>query len=133
MSCKVRDETYVKVKGAWTYLYRAIDKGGKTLDFMRSERRDETAASAFFIKVNGSNGWPDKVVIDKSGSNTSGLFNMNCLLVMCGGCWLITVRRTKHLNNIIEHTSHRCKQRLPVRGSPISKETHPADADLQIV
>ncbi|MEO0810693.1 MAG: DDE-type integrase/transposase/recombinase, partial [Pseudomonadota bacterium] len=42
------------------------------------------------------------VVIDKSGSNTAGLFNMNCLLVMCGWYWLITVRRTKYLNNIVE-------------------------------
>ena len=96
------DETYIKVKGVWTYLYRAIDKQGKTLDFMLSERRDETAATAFFAKAIGNNGWPEKVVIDKSGSNTAGLFNMNCLLVMFGWCWLITVRRTKYLNNIIE-------------------------------
>lgn len=47
--CQVRDETYTKVKGGWTYLYRAIDKEGKTLDFMLSERRDEAAATAFFI------------------------------------------------------------------------------------
>lgn len=37
------DETYVKVKGPWTYLYRAVDKDSKTLDFMLSERRDDTA------------------------------------------------------------------------------------------
>jgi transposase-like protein len=36
------------------------------------------------MKAIGNNGWPDKVVIDKSGSNTAALFNMNCLLVMCG-------------------------------------------------
>jgi len=47
------DETYVKVKGEWTYLYRAIDKEGKTLDFMLSERRDEAAATAFFVKAIG--------------------------------------------------------------------------------
>ena len=40
------DETYIKVKGRWTYLYRAIDKFGKTLDFMLSERRDEAAVSS---------------------------------------------------------------------------------------
>ena len=38
------DETYIKVKGKWTYYYRAIDKFGKTLDFMLSEKRDEAAA-----------------------------------------------------------------------------------------
>ena len=105
------DETYVKVKGQWTYLYRAIDREGRTLDFMLSERRDEAAATAFFIKAIGSNGWPGKVVIDKSGSNTAGLFNMNCLLVMCGWSWLITVRRTKYLNNIIEQ-DHRFIKKL---------------------
>lgn len=50
----------------------------------------------------GKNGWPDKVVVDNSGSNAAGLFNMTCLLVMRGGCCLITVRRTTFLNTIIE-------------------------------
>ena len=49
------DETYIKVKGVWTYLYRAVDKQGKTLDFMLSERRDEAAATAFFMKAIGNN------------------------------------------------------------------------------
>ncbi|ASM71529.1 DDE domain protein [Pseudosulfitobacter pseudonitzschiae] len=78
---------------------------------MLSEHRDEASATAFFIKAVGNNGWPDKVVIDKSGSNTVGLFNMNCLLVMCGWCWLITVLRTKYLNNIIEQ-DHRFIKKL---------------------
>ncbi len=39
------DETYIQVKGKWTYFYRAVDKFGKTLDFMLSEHRDEAAAS----------------------------------------------------------------------------------------
>ena len=51
------------------------------------------------MKANGNNGWPDKVVIDNSGSNTVGLFNMNCLLVVYGWFWLITVRLTKYLNH----------------------------------
>ncbi|MGI9369957.1 MAG: IS6 family transposase, partial [Ruegeria sp.] len=63
------------------------------------------------MKATGSNGWPDKVVIDKSGSNAAGLFNMNCLLVMCGWCWLITVRRAKYLSNIIEQ-DHRFIRKL---------------------
>ncbi|SFU19392.1 putative transposase [Sedimentitalea nanhaiensis] len=92
------DETYVKVKGKRTYLYPAIDKRGNTLDFMLSERRDEAAATAFFAKAIGKNGWPDKVVIDKSGSKTVGPFDMNGLLVMYGWRWSIAVRRTKYLN-----------------------------------
>ena len=44
------DETYIKVKGKWVYYYRAIDKFGKTLDFMLSKQHDEVAATAFFMK-----------------------------------------------------------------------------------
>lgn len=78
---------------------------------MLSERRDEVVATAFFMKAIGNNGWPDKVVIDASGSNTAELFNVNCLLVMWGWCWLITVRRTKYLNNLIEQ-DHRFIKKL---------------------
>ena len=42
------DETYIKVKGGWTYLYRAVDKQGRTVDFLLSERRDVAAAKRFF-------------------------------------------------------------------------------------
>jgi transposase-like protein len=48
------DETYIKVKGQWMYLYRAVDKEGNTVDFMLSEKRDEPAARAFFMKAIGS-------------------------------------------------------------------------------
>jgi hypothetical protein len=74
------DETYIKVKGKWTYYYRAVDKHGKTFDFMLSEHRDEAAATAFFTRAIGNNGFPTKVVIDKSGANMAGLQSMNCLL-----------------------------------------------------
>ena len=70
------DETYTKVKGQWMYLYRAVDKFGKSLDFMLSERRDEAAAEAFFRQAVGNNGIPEKVVIDKSGANQAGLLNL---------------------------------------------------------
>ena len=42
------DETYIKIKGRWMYLYRAVDKHGKTLDFMLSKRRNKAAARLFF-------------------------------------------------------------------------------------
>src|SRR5690349_24777259 len=45
------DETYVKVKGRWTYLYRAVDSGGQTIDFLLSARRDAEAAKRFFRKA----------------------------------------------------------------------------------
>jgi len=105
MPCQVRDETYVKVKGKWAYYYRAVDKFGKTLDFMLSEHRDEAAATAFFTRLIGNNGFPDKVVIDKSGANLAGLQNINCLLILNEWFWLIEVLQVKYLNNIIEHPS----------------------------
>src|ERR1700733_2813579 len=42
------DETYVRVKGRWTYLYRAVDGREQTIDFLLSARRDTAAAKRFF-------------------------------------------------------------------------------------
>jgi len=61
------DETYIKVCGRWTYLYRAVDRDGHTLDFMLSEQRNTAAARRFFKRAIASHGVPDRVVIDKSG------------------------------------------------------------------
>ena len=47
------DETYIKVKGQWNYLYRAVDSTGKTIDFMLSEKRDMKAAK--FLAINKHN------------------------------------------------------------------------------
>ncbi len=105
------DETYIKVRTRWVYLYRAIDKHGQTLDFMLSETRDETAATAFFVRTISTNGWPDRVVIDKSGANNAGLENMNLLLALAGWCRLIEVLQVKYLNNIIEQ-DHRFIKRI---------------------
>jgi putative transposase len=111
------DETYIKVKGQWMYFYRAVDTYGKTLDFMLSERRDEAAATDFFARTVENNGWPGKVVIDKSGANLAGLQNMNMLLLLHGWFWLIEVLQVKYLNNIIEQ-DHRFIKKLtrPMQG-----------------
>jgi len=97
------DETYIKVNGKWVYLYRAVDKEGNTIDFMLSEKRDRPAVLQFFEKAIGSSGIPEKVNIDKSGSNTAALERINMLLFI-HGFWhlLIEVRRIKYLNNMVE-------------------------------
>jgi putative transposase len=97
------DETYIKVNGQWCYLYRAVDKEGKTIDFMLSERRDRASALKFFEKAIGSNGLPEKIDIDKSGANTAALERLNTLFFF-HGLWhlLIEVRRIKYLNNRVE-------------------------------
>ena len=59
------DETYVKIKGRWTYLYRAVDKEGKTVDFLLRAKRDVAAAKAFFRRAFSSQGrLPHKITLD---------------------------------------------------------------------
>ena len=123
------DETYIKVKGKWNYLYRAVDKFGKTLDFMLSERRDEAAATSFFTRTLGNNGVPERVVIDKSGANLAGLKNMNSLLMLNGRYRFIDILQVKYMNNIIEQ-DHRFIKKItrPMKGF---KAFHSASATLE--
>ena len=58
------DETYIKVKGKWHYLYRAVDKQGRTVDFLLSEHRDKAAAVRFFKKAMANNETPEKITLD---------------------------------------------------------------------
>ena len=63
------DETYLKVRGRWAYLYRAIDRDGRLVDTMLSERRDMAAAQAFFRSAKAATGTtPDRVTTDGHGS-----------------------------------------------------------------
>ena len=63
------DETYLKVRGSWTYLYRAIDRDGNLIDAMLSEHRDMKAAKAFFRSARATMGFrPDRVTTDGHGS-----------------------------------------------------------------
>ncbi len=63
------DETYLKVRGRWTYLYRAIDRDGNLIDAMLSEHRDRKAAEAFFRPARAVMGFrPDRVTTDGHGS-----------------------------------------------------------------
>jgi len=106
------DETYVKVKGEWVYLYRAIDKHGKTLDFMLSERRNKAAATRFFARALEVNGLPRKIVIDKSGANMAGIKAINKMLKSFGCPIPIEMVRRKYLNNIIEQDHRFIKRRI---------------------
>jgi putative transposase len=71
------DETYVKVKGSWKYLYRAVDKAGTTVDFLLTAHRDRKAALRFLRKATGYHGVPEKITIDKSGANKAAIESYN--------------------------------------------------------
>jgi putative transposase len=100
------DETYIKVKGVWKYLYRAVDKQGKTVDFLLTAKRDMAAAKRFFDKAMGANGDPNKVAMDKSGANKAAIDAINA-----GRDVPILVRQVKYLNNIVEQ-DHRAIKRV---------------------
>jgi putative transposase len=106
------DETYIRVKGKWTYLYRAVDKLGKTLDFMLPERRNKAAATKFFARALEVNGLPRRIVIDKSGANTAGITAINRMLKRFGCPIAIEMVRIKYLNNIIEQEHRTIKTRI---------------------
>ena len=102
------DETYIKLNGKWIYLYRAVDSLGQTIDFLLRSRRDATAAKAFFRKCFQHNDRPDKVTIDKSGSNLSALKSINKPL---SEERKIKIRQNKYLNNIAEQDHRFIKKR----------------------
>ncbi len=105
------DETYIKVKGHWVYLYRAVDKHGKTLDIMLSQRRNKPAATEFFALTLETNGLPRKIVIDKSGANSAGIKAINKMLKGFGCTIPIEMVRRKYLNNIVEQDHRFIKRR----------------------
>ena len=71
------DETYIKVKGQWYYLYRAVDKHGQTIDFLLTEHRDKEAALRFLKKAIRRNGLPETITIDGSDANEAAIKSYN--------------------------------------------------------
>jgi putative transposase len=100
------DETYIKVKGEWRYLYRAVDKQGQTIDFLLTEHRDKEAALRFLKKAIRRNGFPEKITIDGSDANEAAIKSYN----ETHGTHII-IRQVKYLNNIVEQ-DHRGIKRV---------------------
>ena len=100
------DETYIRVKGEWRYLYRAVDKQGQTIDFLLTEERDEQAAKRFLTKAIRRHGVPEKITIDGSAANEAAIRSDNQEHGTA-----IEIRRIKYLNNIIEQ-DHRGVKRI---------------------
>ena len=100
------DETYVKVRGEWRYLYRAVDKHGQTIDFLLTKHRDKEAALRFLKKAIRRNGVPEKITIDGSDANEAAIKSYNQEYGTA-----ITIRQVKYLNNIVEQ-DHRAVKRV---------------------
>src|SRR6195256_5990202 len=102
------DETYIKLKGRWTYLYRAVDKVGRTVDFYLSERRDVNAAKHFFRKAMKSVGRPRVISLDAYAASHRAVRELKSEGRLPRR---VRVRSSKYLNNMIEQDHRRIKQR----------------------
>lgn len=110
------DETYVKVRGTWMYLYRAIDSVGDMVEFWFSENRDLLSAKRFPRKALGRHGRPKRIVVDGSQTNQEAIVTCDAenrlgdrsprVLVS------IRIRRSQYLNNRIEPDHRRIKRRV---------------------
>jgi transposase-like protein len=103
------DETYIKVRGRWTYLYRAVDKHGLTVDFMLSGHRDIAAAKRFFTRAIERHGPPEKVTLDGYPASHAAVAELKKGGVLPSE---MKVWTSKYLNNIIEQDHRRVKQRV---------------------
>ena len=102
------DETYIKVKGKWTYLYRAVDKEGMTVDFLLSEKRDMAADKRFFIKAIRNNEAPEKITLDGYEASHTAVAELKADGILPES---VEVRTSRYLNNLIEQDHRRVKQR----------------------
>jgi putative transposase len=100
------DETYIKIKGEWRYLDRAVDTQGQTIDSLLTEHRDTEAARRFLTQAIRRHGMPGKITIDGSDANEAAIKRYN----EAHGTHII-IRQVKYFNNIVEQ-DHRAVTRV---------------------
>ena len=128
------DETYVKIKGRWTYLYRAVDKEGKTVDFLLRAKRDVAAAKAFFRRAFMRQGrLPQKITLD--GYQASHRAVKEALGEHPEGNQC-EIRSSKYLNNRMGQASARSDARPqefpPSRNDDRRHRTHASDQEKSV-
>ncbi len=103
------DETYIKVRGVWKYLYRAVDSEGNILDFMLSAKRDGKAAARFFRKVLGAEHTqaPRVITVDKNAAYPVAVDELKQEKTLKAETEL---RQSKYLNNVIEQDHRNIKR-----------------------
>ena len=103
------DETYIKVKGEYKYLYRAVDSDGNTIDFMLSAKRNKKAAKRFLKKALGSkhNQIPRAITVDKNPAYPPAVNELKNDKILPKN---VGIRQIKYLNNIIEQDHRSIKQ-----------------------
>jgi transposase-like protein len=110
------DETYIKVRGRWMYLYRAIDSNGDTVEFWLSERRNLTAAKRFLSKALKRHGRPERIVIDGSQTNREAILSCDAESRLQDRSRRrlkpIRIRQSQYLNNQIEQDHRAVKRRV---------------------
>ncbi len=103
------DETYIKVHGQWVYLYRAVDKEGRTADFLLSKRRDVAAAKRFFSRATRQHGAPRVITLDGYAASHRAVAELKAAGTLPRR---VRIRSCKYLNNVIEQDHRRIKQRI---------------------
>ena len=103
------DETYIRVRRRWTYLYRAVDKQGLTVDFLLSEHRDIPAAKRFFTRAIEQHGAPQTITLDGYPATHSAVAELKKDGVLPPQTKIWT---SKYLNNLVEQDHRKVKQRI---------------------
>jgi transposase-like protein len=103
------DETYLKVRGQWVYLYRAVDRAGRTVDFLLSKTRDIAAAKRFFSRATRQHGAPRVITLDGYAASHWAVAKLKEAGTLPGR---VQVRSCKYLNNVVEQDHRRIKQRV---------------------
>jgi putative transposase len=110
------DETYIKVRGRWMYLYRAIDSNGDTIEFWFSDRRNLAAARRFLSRALKRHGRPERVVIDGSQTNREAILSCDTADRLRDRSRHrlkpIRIRQSAYLNNRIEQEHRAIKRRI---------------------
>jgi transposase-like protein len=110
------DETYIRVRGQWRYLYRAIDSNGDTVEFWFSERRNLTAAKRFLRKALKRHGRPERIVIDGSQTNREAIISCDAESRLQDRSRRqlkpIKIRQSQYLNNRVEQDHRAVKRRV---------------------